>query len=161
MSLSTRLSGLAVLADPAERCEDRLSRVDANRSPRNALFKGENEKEYAWFSISDNLPGLSMSAKHAARRIVDACVRGDAELVLSPPAIIAVKFHGLCPGATGGLLGVADRLLPGSRGSGKEAAQSDTESAPAWITKLNDHAARENNEIPQSVARDVANAEAG
>jgi NAD(P)-dependent dehydrogenase (short-subunit alcohol dehydrogenase family) len=133
-------------------------------SPRNALFKGENEKEYAGFSISDNLPGLSMSAKHAARRIVDACVRGDAELVLSPPAIIAVKFHGLCPGATADLLGVADRLLPGSRGSGKEArtgAQSDTGSAPAWITKLNDDVARENNEIPQSVARDVANAETG
>ena len=34
-------------------------------SPRNALFKGDNEAEYAWFSISDALPVLSMSAERA------------------------------------------------------------------------------------------------
>ena len=121
-------------------------------SPRNALFKGDNEKEYAWFSTSDSLPGISMSATRAARRIVDACIRGDAELVLSLPAILAVKFHGLWPGATADLLGVADRLLPGARGTDKEArtgAQSDRGSLPAWAAKLNDDAARENNEIPQ------------
>src|SRR5262249_19813159 len=52
-------------------------------SPRNAFFKGNNEAEYAWFSISDALPLVSMSAKRAARQIVNACVRGDAEVVLS------------------------------------------------------------------------------
>jgi short-subunit dehydrogenase len=55
-------------------------------SPRNALFKGNNQAEYAWFSISDALPLISMSAKRAARQIVDATVRGDAEIVLSLPA---------------------------------------------------------------------------
>src|SRR5581483_12063238 len=58
-------------------------------SPRNAFFKGNNEAEYAWFSISDALPVLSMNAERAARRIVRACVRGEAEVVLSVPAKIA------------------------------------------------------------------------
>src|SRR4051812_36808463 len=42
-------------------------------SPRNALFKGNNEAEYAWFSISDALPVVSTGARRAARRIVNAC----------------------------------------------------------------------------------------
>src|SRR5262249_17300153 len=32
-------------------------------SPRNALFKGQHRAEYVWFSISDSLPILSMSAE--------------------------------------------------------------------------------------------------
>ena len=32
-------------------------------SPRNADFKGDYRAEYAWFSIGDNLPGISISAK--------------------------------------------------------------------------------------------------
>ena len=38
------------------------------------------------FSISDGLPVLSTNARRAARQIVDACVRGNAEVVLSLPA---------------------------------------------------------------------------
>jgi len=34
-------------------------------SPRNAFFKGNNKAEYAWFSISDALPVLSMDARRA------------------------------------------------------------------------------------------------
>jgi NAD(P)-dependent dehydrogenase (short-subunit alcohol dehydrogenase family) len=133
-------------------------------SPRNALFKGENEKEYAWFSISDSLPQISIGAKRAGRRIVDACTRGDAELVLTLPAVLATKFHGLYPGMTADLLGIADRLLPAARGIGKEArtgAQSDAGDAPEWVTKLSDEAARENNEIPPAIAPNVAVAETG
>ncbi|HZQ94650.1 MAG TPA: SDR family NAD(P)-dependent oxidoreductase, partial [Candidatus Sulfotelmatobacter sp.] len=58
-------------------------------SPRNALFKGNNEAEYAWFSISDALPGLSMNANRAARQVVDACARGDSEVILTMPAKVA------------------------------------------------------------------------
>ena len=36
-------------------------------SPMNADVKGQHEAEYAWFAISDSLPGLSMSAERAAR----------------------------------------------------------------------------------------------
>jgi hypothetical protein len=39
-------------------------------SPRHAYFKGQNEKEYAWFSIADSTPGISMSSENAARQIL-------------------------------------------------------------------------------------------
>src|SRR5205814_10072215 len=38
-------------------------------NPRNATFKGQHRAEYAWFSISDALPLLSMSAEWAATQI--------------------------------------------------------------------------------------------
>ena len=41
------------------------------------------------------MPGLSMSADRAARQIVAATARGDAEKILSTPANILARFHGL------------------------------------------------------------------
>lgn len=118
-------------------------------SPRNALFKGDNEAEYAWFSISDALPILSMSAKRAARQIVNACIRGDAEVLLSLPAKLAVKFQGLFPGTTSDLLGLVNQILPASkdRKDPKTGSQSFSDVSPSWITALNERAAEHNNQI--------------
>jgi short-subunit dehydrogenase len=119
-------------------------------SPRNALFKGENEKEYAWFIVSDSLPMVSMSAKRAARQIIEASSRGESEVVLSLPAKLAVKVHGILPGMTANLLSAINRVLPRPHGIGTGArtgAQSDSSLKPGWITKLTDEAAIENNEI--------------
>ena len=41
-------------------------------SPRNAWFKGQHKLEYAWFALSDSLPGVSMSADRCADQIIDA-----------------------------------------------------------------------------------------
>src|SRR3978361_1009080 len=49
-------------------------------SPRNAQFKGQHRKEFAWFAISDAMPVASISSHRAARQIVEACRRGDAYL---------------------------------------------------------------------------------
>jgi NAD(P)-dependent dehydrogenase (short-subunit alcohol dehydrogenase family) len=120
-------------------------------SPRNASFKSNNEAEYAWFSISDALPVISMSAKRAARRIVNACVRGEAEVVLSLPAKVAVKFHGLLPGITTDVLGLVNVLLPPPGGIGSDVRtgkQSSSSASPSWITTLNEQAAQENNQVP-------------
>jgi len=120
-------------------------------SPRNASFKSNNEAEYAWFSISDALPVISMSAKRAARRIVNACVRGEAEIVLSLPAKVAVKFHGLLPGTTTDVLGLMNVLLPPPGGIGSDVRtgkQSSSSASPSWITTLNEQAAQENNQVP-------------
>src|SRR6185436_12801844 len=64
-------------------------------SPRNADFKGQHQLEYAWFSISDALPLLTVSAENAARQVVNACKRGQSELVISVPAKIVVLFDAL------------------------------------------------------------------
>jgi short-subunit dehydrogenase len=119
-------------------------------SPRNAFFKGNNEAEYAWFSISDSLPLVSMSAKRAAKQIVDACVRRDAEIVLSLPAKLATKLHALFPSATTDLLGVINRLLPPPGGIGTEVRtgkESFSKVSPSWVTTLDEKAARQNNQI--------------
>ena len=119
-------------------------------SPRNAIFKGQHRAEYAWFSISDALPVTAMQAERAARQIIAACQRGDAEIVLTIQAQLAVKFHGLFPGLTQDLLGLMNRVLPGPGGIGRKRAKgkdSQSELSPSWLTALNEKAAQRNNEV--------------
>ena len=119
-------------------------------SPRNAEFKGQHRFEYAWFSISDALPLLTVSAENAARQIVRACKRGQAELVISIPAKIAVLFDALFPEAMSQILGVVNQILPepGGVGTQKMKGKESTSSwSPSWLTTLNDEAAVRNNEV--------------
>src|SRR5919106_5152531 len=80
-------------------------------SPRNAIFRGQHRSEYAWFSISDALPGLSISAESAARRILAAARRGDAEVLFPVAARLAVVASAVAPNLTAAALALADRLL--------------------------------------------------
>ena len=119
-------------------------------SPRNAFFKGNNEAEYAWFSISDALPGLSMNANRAARQVVDACARGDSEVILTVPAKFATLIHGVFPEVIVDVLGVVNRFLPPPGGIGTDVRtgqQSKSKASPSWLTALNERAAKENNQI--------------
>src|SRR5215213_4123514 len=84
-------------------------------SPRNAIFRDQHRAEYAWFSISDSLPGLSVSVERAARRIVEACRRGDAEVLFPAVARVAAVANALAPGVMANLLRMVDRLLPGAK----------------------------------------------
>ena len=85
-----------------------------------ATIKGQQEAEYTWFALLDSLPLISMDAERAAKQIVEAMRRGAAECVVSLPAAALARLHGLFPGATADMLGLANRLLP--RGGGQEAA---------------------------------------
>jgi len=119
-------------------------------SPRNAEFKGQHRFEYAWFSISDALPLLTVSAENAARQVVRACKRGQAELVISVPAKIAVLFESLFPEAMYQILGVVNQLLPAPGGIGTQKAkgkESTSAWSPSWLTTLNEEAAVRNNEV--------------
>ena len=119
-------------------------------SPRNADFKGKHEFEYAWFSISDALPLLTVSAENAARQVVRACKRGEAELVISVPAKIAVLFEALFPEAMSQMLALANRFLPEPGGVGTErrkGRESTSAWSPSWLTTLNEEAALRNNEV--------------
>jgi short-subunit dehydrogenase len=122
-------------------------------SPHNAIFKGQHRAEYTWFSISDSLPIISMSAERAARQIIAACKHGDAEVVLSLTAQIAVKFHELFPGLTANLLGFFNKLLPKPGGIGTDSAKgkdSYSSASPSGLTALSDKAAEQNNEIAEA-----------
>ncbi len=119
-------------------------------SPRNAIFRGQHRSEYAWFSISDALPGLSISAESAARRIVAACRRGDAEVLFPIPAKLASVVNAVAPGFTAGVLATVDRLLPkadGTHTARRRGADSQSWLSPSWITRLGDRAARKYNQI--------------
>ncbi|HEV2735590.1 MAG TPA: SDR family NAD(P)-dependent oxidoreductase [Longimicrobiaceae bacterium] len=97
-------------------------------SPMNAEFHGDPAAEFGWFSAADATPLTAMSAERAARRIVEAVRRGEAEVTLTWQAKLLRLTHDLFPGATADLMGVANRLLPdapdggGRVAAGREAA---------------------------------------
>lgn len=119
-------------------------------SPRNADFKGKHQFEYAWFSIADALPLVTVSAENAARQIVRACKRGQAELVISVPAKIAVMFDALFPELMAQMMAVTNHLLPAPGGVGTKTMkgrESTSEWSPSWLTTLSEEAAMRNNEV--------------
>jgi short-subunit dehydrogenase len=77
-----------------------------------ATFKGKRAFERAWFSVAAETPGLAMSARRAARRIVRAIERGQAEIVVGVPAKVLRLTKDLLPNPTLAALVAADRVLP-------------------------------------------------
>jgi NAD(P)-dependent dehydrogenase (short-subunit alcohol dehydrogenase family) len=119
-------------------------------SPRNAIFRGQHRAEYAWFSISDSLPGLSISVERAARRIVEGFRRGDAEVLFPAITRVAAIANAVAPGATANLIELVDRLLPGAGGFDRArhtGAESQSWLSPSWLTRLGDRAARKYNQV--------------
>jgi short-subunit dehydrogenase len=115
----------------------------------NASFKGQREQEYAWFALGGSMPGFSMNAERAARQIVAACARGDAEIVLGLPAKLAVAAQALAPNVMADLTALIDRfVLPRSGGTAAATAKGrDSRSQlPSVLTILSDRAAAANNE---------------
>ena len=122
-------------------------------SPFNAWFKGRHREEFAWFAIADSLPVGSIDAARAASQIVDACRHGDAELVISWPAKLAVIANAMMPQSVALGMDIANRmLLPQPTGEAGNRSRSGWQSlsdrAPSKLTTLTERAARENNELP-------------
>ena len=121
-------------------------------SPRQALVRGQHEKEYAWFKIGDSLPGLSASAEYVASEIIDAARYGDAERIVSLPAKLVSKLHGLFPGFTTDVLAFVNTLLPdpdptnaqSPRIAGKDLESNTTQNV---LTTLTEQAAKHNNQL--------------
>ncbi|ALW86964.1 ketoacyl reductase [Hymenobacter sedentarius] len=120
-------------------------------SPGHALVKGQQQKEFAWFSIADSMPGLTMSAEQAARQIWNACRRGDGEIILSLPAKLLSAFHGLLPGTTTDVLSWLNRALPATGESPaanvrRTGYNSESALSQSPLTTLSRKAAAKNNE---------------
>jgi len=115
----------------------------------NALFKGQHEQEFTWFSIIDSLPVSSIDARRAARQIVEACRRGDPQLLISVQARAIVLLTSLFPNLSARALKLMNQLLPeptGPRGDEtKTGWQSQSTLTPSVLTRLSDRAAEENN----------------
>ncbi|PIQ21633.1 MAG: ketoacyl reductase [Cytophagales bacterium CG18_big_fil_WC_8_21_14_2_50_42_9] len=116
-------------------------------SPNHAIVKGQHQKEYAWFTSVDVFPLLSMSAQRTARKIIEACRYGEAELTLTLSGKLAALLHGISPSFIADYFGLINYILPepgsNQRRSGR---QSKSDKTPGWVESLNQKAAKENNE---------------
>jgi short-subunit dehydrogenase len=103
-----------------------------------ALFGGQQEKEFTWFSLGASLPLLSMDAERAARQIVNAVRGRRAELILTPLGQVVARTAGILPGVTAKVLDLTARLaLPGPA-TGDGEAVAGRELRPAFAPKLFD-----------------------
>jgi short-subunit dehydrogenase len=114
----------------------------------NAVFTGDAEREYRWFSLSAGLPGVSTSASAAARKIVRAAIAGKREIAITPQAIIAIRLAGVCPATTMRVMQLMTRALPdpvaGPTGNYRGAEVRSREVKPAMF--LANAAARQYNQ---------------
>jgi NAD(P)-dependent dehydrogenase (short-subunit alcohol dehydrogenase family) len=79
----------------------------------NAEFGGQQEAEYRWFALGASAPyPVAISADRAARLIVRAAKRGQAEYTYPLSAVVAARLSGLLPGVTTNALALVDRFLP-------------------------------------------------
>jgi len=122
-------------------------------SPFNAWFKGRHRAEFAWFAIADSLPLLSIDGRRAAAQIVGAMRHGDAELVVSWPARLAVAAGALAPNTLARAMTMINRVLPSPTGTLGNESHSGWHSGSRWapspLTRLTERSAAENNEVPQ------------
>ena len=122
-------------------------------SPVNAMFKGQRPQEYAWFAISDSLPLASISPERAARQIIRACRYGEAELIITAQAKMAVLARIAAPELFLDTMALVNRLLPGpSSSDGDEAkpgreSESDMARPQQPLTAPMYRAAEKNNEM--------------
>jgi short-subunit dehydrogenase len=134
-----------------------------------AEFRGQTQREYAWFAAAASLPGLSMDADRAARAVVRAAEHRRPEIILTAMAQAVVRMHGVAPATTTRMLTATARLMRAAtesqeqqRGLGKDRAEVPAESQigqkaarrldsrlVGLMTVLNDRAARRLNQVPQ------------
>jgi len=79
----------------------------------NAIFSGNAEREYKWFSLGATTPGVSASARSAARRIVRAVLARETEIFITPQAELAGRFAAVAPEITATAMSLVNRILPG------------------------------------------------
>jgi short-subunit dehydrogenase len=77
-----------------------------------AKFSGDPSKEYRWFSLLANVPGISASARCAARKIVAAVVAKQSEIAITPQAVLAARLGQVFPEITLPALAAVNRVLP-------------------------------------------------
>ena len=120
-------------------------------SPLNATFKGRHPKEFAWFAISDSLPLATINATRAAGQILEACRRGDAELVITVQAKLAILARTIAPELFAKAMTMINGLLPQATGvdgdTTRRGRESQSEWAPSKLTAPTYRAAIENNEM--------------
>lgn len=125
-------------------------------SPINTIIKGsKNREEYTLFKLMDTLPATSIGVQRAARQIVRATKLGSGELIISLQAQLLARFHGIFPGLTTDILGIANQFLPEGVGIARHSGrESETVVSSSALTALGQRAEREYNESPEPRPQD-------
>lgn len=117
----------------------------------NAHFEGKTDLEFGWFGAFGNIPGVSVSAGHAARSIRRALQARRYTCTISLPAKVLIASENVFPEMTRTLMELtATHLLPAPDvGTGRRTGKSLNPKLGAWfqaITALGRSAARTLNE---------------
>jgi short-subunit dehydrogenase len=84
---------------------------------KQAYFRGRRRAEFDWFALGGALPGPTISAEHAARLAIRACVRRRRFVTLGPQAKALRALYQVFPGPMLALMRGVARLLPGPAGA--------------------------------------------
>lgn len=122
-------------------------------SARQAEVKGQQDREYALFATLDNVPVLSLDAAVAARRIVGALVRGEAEAMIGGPAALLRYAQALAPELVADVMALGNRFLPGPAGRTDAVKGAEVETQ---VTRANPLKRRAEAQWNQSGERDLS-----
>jgi NAD(P)-dependent dehydrogenase (short-subunit alcohol dehydrogenase family) len=86
-------------------------------SPALAGVKGQPAADPAWLKVASSVPGLTISAERAARKIVEACRYGDPALTITAGAKVAAAANAVMPAAVARAMMLVTRLLPATSGA--------------------------------------------
>jgi NAD(P)-dependent dehydrogenase (short-subunit alcohol dehydrogenase family) len=116
----------------------------------NAVFKGRQDKEFAWFSLGSASPLSSIAASRAARQIIRACRYGRPQLTITWQARLTVLASAVFPNLTAHALAAVNRTLPGPvhrPDDERPGWQCRSGFPPPMVTILPDRASSEYNEV--------------
>ncbi len=126
-------------------------------SPIQAVFKGDHEKEFAWFEAADNFPGITMSVASAAKKILQASADGDSELVPSILGRARILGSAVLPEIMNATMEIMANLMPrgqsGVRQTGHQSrALFDSSIVTRPLKGIAKRAQEDNNQTPSTDA---------
>jgi hypothetical protein len=114
-------------------------------------FKGQHQKEFAWFSLMAANPLTAMSSRRAARQVLNAARVGAPKRTLTYQARLLEIADRLWPGLIAWVAKRANQMMPAPAGDQgnqlRTGFESRSKAAPSWATQLGDRAAEKNNEM--------------
>ena len=112
-----------------------------------AYFKEPQRLVYTLFTPVSATPLTTISARRAARKIVDAVRHGDPELILTAHANLAARANGLAPGTTTRMLAFVARVFPeGTRPEKVRGSEIESPIDESFVTSLGRKAAADLNQ---------------
>ena len=112
-----------------------------------AWFKGHRPTEFALFSLLGGTPGTSMSAERAARLILQAAARGQADAVIPFTVRQMAKLAAVFPNAAIAGLASVNAMIPDGRSPvATQGRQLRLPDVVRGVTALNERAADRNNQ---------------